>query len=285
MAGPPHSFLGSAGADLRPDKPPRGASGLSARRATPATGGPSHMSKTSKMDSKEQRSTLRAAVYRGDGPAVVHLLQNAGNYDNALQLAGDGLIAAVIQRAQGAPELARHLVLALRQRGWNGDDDLADQLDALLGSGPPPMLRPLPVDLDELAGILEGDPLNGGGRLDLTTGEVWPQAAIEYARETGEEDEDAADDPERWLWVHGEGSRDAYRDMEAVHRRHGRPWPRRPPDHRDRRARRVPPVQGRHRILARRTRAMVRIRRRAPAWPGSIVADRSRLSRAARRPP
>ena len=65
--------------------------------------------KTSKMDSKEQRSTLRAAVYRGDGPAVVHLLQNAGNYDDALQLAGDGLIAAVIQRAQGAPELARHL--------------------------------------------------------------------------------------------------------------------------------------------------------------------------------
>ena len=119
--------------------------------------------KTSKMDSKEQRSTLRAAVYRGDGPAVVHLLQNAGNYDDALQLAGDGLIAAVIQRAQGAPELARHLVLALRQRGWNGDDDLADQLDALLGSGPPPMLRPLPVELDELAGILEGDPLNGGG--------------------------------------------------------------------------------------------------------------------------
>jgi hypothetical protein len=170
--------------------------------------------KTSKMDSKEQRSTLRAAVYRGDGPAVVHLLQNAGNYDDALQLAGDGLIAAVIQRTQGAPELARHLVLALRQRGWNGDDDLADQLDALLGSGPPPMLRPLPVDLDELAGILEGDPLNGGGRIDLTTGEVWPQAAIEYARETGAEDEDAADDPERWLWVHCEGSRDAYRDME-----------------------------------------------------------------------
>ena len=167
------------------------------------------------MDSKEQRSALRAAVYRGDGPAVVQLLQGARSYDDALQLAGDGLMAAIIQRAQGAPELVGHLVLALRQRGWDGDADLADQLDALLGSGPAPMLRPLPADLDELAGILEGDPLHGGGRIDLETGEVWPQAAIEYARgETGEEDEDAADDPERWLWVHCEGSREAYRDME-----------------------------------------------------------------------
>jgi hypothetical protein len=166
------------------------------------------------MDSKEQRSALRAAVYRGDGSAVVHLLQDAGTYDDALQLAGDGLIAAVMQRVEGAPELAHRLDLALRQRGWVGDDDLADQLDAQLGSGAAPMLRPLPVDLEELAGILEGDPVHDGGRVDLTTGEVWPRAAIEYALETGEEDEDTVDDPERWLVVHGEGSREAYRDME-----------------------------------------------------------------------
>ena len=92
------------------------------------------------MDSKEQRCALRAAVYRGEGPAVVHLLQNAGNYDDALQLAGDGLMSAVIQGAKGAPELARHCALALRHRGWDGDDDLADQLDAVLGTGPAPML-------------------------------------------------------------------------------------------------------------------------------------------------
>jgi len=69
------------------------------------------------------------------------------------------------------------------------------------------MLRALPVDLEELAGILEGDPLSVGGRIDIRTGEVWPRAAIEYALETGEEDENAADDPERWLAVLGEGSR------------------------------------------------------------------------------
>ena len=166
----------------------------------------------SEMDSKEQRSALRAAVYRGDGPAVVHLL-GVGAYDDSLQLAGDGLIAALRQRVDGAAELARDLVVALRRRGWDGDDELADELDALLG-GPAPMLRALPVDLEELAGILEGDPLTAGGRIDIRSGEVWPQPAIEYALEAGEEDEDSADDPERWLPVHGEGSREGYRDME-----------------------------------------------------------------------
>ena len=166
------------------------------------------------MDSNEQRSALRAAVYRGDGRAVVRLLQDAGTYDDALQLAGDGVIAAVMQRVEGTPELAHRLGVALRQRGWVGDDDLADQLDAQLGSGAAPTLRALPVDLAELAGILEGDPVHDGGRVDLTTGEVWPKTAIEYALETGEEDEDTVDDPERWLVVHGEGSREAYRDME-----------------------------------------------------------------------
>jgi hypothetical protein len=45
-------------------------------------------------------------------------------------------------------------------------------------------------------------------------GEVWPRAAIEYALESGEDDADSTDDPERWLPVHGEGSREGYRDIE-----------------------------------------------------------------------
>jgi len=166
------------------------------------------------MDAEEQRSALRAAVYRGDGRAVVDLLHRVGGDDESLQLAGDGVIAAVMQRVDGAAELARELVAALRQRGWDGDDELAEQLEAQLGSRPAAMLRGLPVDLEELGGILEGDPLSVGGRIDIRTGEVWPQAAIDYAVETGEEDEDTADDPERWLAVHGEGSREGYRDME-----------------------------------------------------------------------
>jgi hypothetical protein len=166
------------------------------------------------MDAEEQRFALRAAVYRGDGPAVVDLLRGVGADDDALQLAGDGVIAAVVQRVDGAGELARKLVVGLRHRGWDGDDELAGQLEAQLGSGPAAMLRALPVDLEELAGIVEGDPVSVGGRIDIRTGEVWPRAAIEYAVETGDDDEDTADDPERWLAVHGEGSREGYRDME-----------------------------------------------------------------------
>jgi hypothetical protein len=71
------------------------------------------------------------------------------------------------------------------------------------------------VDLEELAGVLEGDPLTGGGRIDLHTGEVWPHAAIEYAEEVGEEDPDAEEDEGRWLHVYCEGSRAGYRDMEV----------------------------------------------------------------------
>jgi hypothetical protein len=106
------------------------------------------------------------------------------------------------------------MIAALRERDWEGDDALADQLDALLGSSAMPDLRPLPVDLDELAGILEGDPMYGGGRVDLATGEVWPAPAVDYALEIGQEDEDESDDPDKWLWVHCDGSRDGYRDME-----------------------------------------------------------------------
>ena len=50
------------------------------------------------------------------------------------------------------------------------------------------------------------------------TGEVWPQATIDYAREEVEEDPDDEDpddeDPDRWLPVCCEGSQAAFRDME-----------------------------------------------------------------------
>jgi hypothetical protein len=101
----------------------------------------------------------------------------------------------------------------LRQRGWEGDEDLAAQLAAVVGETPPPELRSLPVDLDELSWILEGDGSSGDGRVDLLTGEVWPETAIDYAEETGEELPDP-DDSDRWLFVSCKGPREGYRDME-----------------------------------------------------------------------
>jgi hypothetical protein len=160
-----------------------------------------------------RRISLRVKVPAEDGTAVVEMT-SPGVPENGLQAFGDWVLAALEQHADGAAEAARLMIAALRERDWEGDDALADQLDALLEGGAIPDLRPLPVDLDELAGILEGDPMYGGGRVDLATGEIWPAPAIDYAREIGQEDEDESDDPDKWLWVHCEGSRDGYRDME-----------------------------------------------------------------------
>lgn len=165
------------------------------------------------MDEREGLTRLRSLVYQGDGPGLVTVLSDEPWPADSLQLIGDGLLAAVSAGVDGAAEPARRCVDMLGERSWEGDSELAVALASALGDVPTPMLRPLPVDLEELAMILEGDPVHGGGRIDLRTGEVWPQSAIEYAEEVGEIDEDD-DDPERWLWVHCEGSRDGYRDME-----------------------------------------------------------------------
>ena len=130
-----------------------------------------------------------------------------------LQLAGEGILAVFTQGAEGFSELARRCVEGLRDRTWTGDADLADQLEAALGDRAAPSLRPLTVDLEELASFLKGDPANGGGRINLRTGDVWTQAAVDLARKEERDDPDN-DDPDRWLAVRCESSSDAYRDME-----------------------------------------------------------------------
>jgi hypothetical protein len=166
------------------------------------------------MEDREALTQLRAVIVRGDHPGLVATLSDLSWPADSLQLIGDGVLAAVREGADGAGDLARRCVAALEERQWTGDQELVEALNAVLGAGPTPMLRPLPVDLEELAEVLEGDPVNGGGRIDLRTGEVWPQSAIEYGQEVGEIDEADDDDPDRWLWVHCKGSHDGYRDME-----------------------------------------------------------------------
>ena len=86
--------------------------------------------------------TLRGAVFRGDGPGVVEVVRRRLT-DEALQLAGDGLIAAVVQGVSGASELAAQCAAALRERDWEGDEELADQLLAVLNQGPAPHASPV----------------------------------------------------------------------------------------------------------------------------------------------
>ena len=119
----------------------------------------------------ERYRELRGAVFDSDGTRVMEAL--AGEVPVAvLQLAGDGLLVALDQHGEGAAEVASAVSAALRERSNEGDPELADQLDAALGTAPTPMLRPLPVDLDDLSSALEGDPMLSGGRLDLRTGDV-----------------------------------------------------------------------------------------------------------------
>jgi hypothetical protein len=162
------------------------------------------------MSTDEDTISLRVRISSGDGPVIVDITR-PDLPENGLQTLGDWVLAALEQHTDGAASAARSMVAALRERDWEGDVELADQLDALLASGVIPDLRPLPVDLEQLSDVLEGDPMNGDGRIDLQTGDVWPEPAFDYGGVIQEEDEE---DEERWLRVHCEGSRDGYRDME-----------------------------------------------------------------------
>jgi hypothetical protein len=136
------------------------------------------------MDDREALSQLRSLVVRGDHAGRVSILSPAAWPVDSLQLIGSGLLTAVREGTDGSADPARKCVNALRERGWDGDEELAELLDAASGTGPAPLLRPLPVDLEELSMILEGDPVHGGGRIDLHTGDD-PELADRLARVLG----------------------------------------------------------------------------------------------------
>jgi hypothetical protein len=152
---------------------------------------------------------LRVAVRVGDERAVGEALA-AGPLDDAPQLLAEQLMVALARGVTGLEAPITVLITTLRDRDLTGDTELADDLAARIGTGPTPLLRPLPVDMEELASILEGDPTLSGGRIDLLTGDVIPEFA-EFSDSLDDSDED--DDPDRWLDVWSEGSRDGYHDM------------------------------------------------------------------------
>lgn len=167
---------------------------------------------------------LRGAVYTGDGRAAMAAIERRSDLDT-LQYVGDGLRLALAQGVTGAALRAGEHIAALRNRDLDGDEDLAIELEAVLGLGQAPALRDLPIDLDDLSLALEGDPLLTGGRLDLRTGDVQqigPLYESDFFDEVGEPDDgeaDRADDAEedqaddRWLRFDSLGSRPGFRDM------------------------------------------------------------------------
>ena len=162
------------------------------------------------MDHDPWWRALRVALGAGDADGVVRVLEGELPTDG-LQLAGDGLLFALDGGAD-AVELSRRCAEALDERSWDGDVELASALRAATGDTATATLRSLPVDLDELADVLEGPLREADGQLDLLTGEVWSEAAIDYALETGDGVIDV-DDLDRWLEIVPEGSRAGYDDM------------------------------------------------------------------------
>jgi hypothetical protein len=148
---------------------------------------------------------LRGAAVGADREAVRELL--AGTDPTLLlQHAGTALLAVGVG---GLEDVVRDVVGRLTARGDDGDDVLALALTARLG-GPQPLLRPVRTDLEQVADLLAGDPVHGqGGYVDLTTGEVWPQVALENLDEDERPD---LDDPDRWLYIHNESSHDRWND-------------------------------------------------------------------------
>ncbi len=165
------------------------------------------------MALREYRAALRGATYRRDAPGVVELLRSSPWPEDVLQLVGEAVLVVLVAGSPGGEELAQGCVARLRARTWEGDADLADFLDARLDQGPQPLLRSLPVDLEELAMVLEGDPTHGGGKVDLNTGQVWPDPVYDDYLDD-DEGEDEEENHSSWLCVDPQGSRSGYRDME-----------------------------------------------------------------------
>lgn len=153
---------------------------------------------------------LRAAVYQRDGAAVTEALRQRSVLEVA-QLAGEGLLLGYGQHVADAFTLGRSLASRLRERQAPGDEELADQLETV-GQSRPGSLRPLTVDLADVAMHLQGDDLMGGWRIDVLTGRWWPD---DPSGMMGEEPPAHWEDDERWLDVQPLGPREAWEDISA----------------------------------------------------------------------
>jgi hypothetical protein len=152
---------------------------------------------------------LSAATARGDAPRIVVLLEST-DVSALLQSAGHAVLVVAATGAAISSDVARRLAGQLDERGWDGDAELA----ALLRADPvgaAPGKRALSVELDEVADLLQGDPeLSYGGYIDLETGVTWPSSVLD---DGGEDVPNPDADPDRYLFVPNDGSRDAWQDM------------------------------------------------------------------------
>ena len=122
---------------------------------------------------------------------------------------------ALEQRRQETEPVAMSVINRLTWRGGAGDRLLAE--DLLAGLRRVPLTgRVVPVDLDMLSTVLEGDPeLSTGGYVDLRTGQVYDDNATDPMMVGESAAIDVEEEPDRWLRFNCTGSRNGWRDMAA----------------------------------------------------------------------
>jgi hypothetical protein len=129
---------------------------------------------------------------------------------DALQHVGDTLLGVRDLADTNLTAVVDRLVDQLRERRWDGDDELGDALDHVMGRRASP-LRPLLVELDDVGEALSQQ-AGSENYLDLQTGTVWFHTMSDFAM-ADELDVDFSDES-RWQFLLGEGSHEAYRDLQ-----------------------------------------------------------------------
>ncbi len=160
-------------------------------------------------------AAVRAASRAED---VAELLSRIEGRDlgPALQQVGDALLRTY--RSAGVPdqrrlaESLREVEALLGQRGWEGDDVLAEEIDALL-SGSERRGRTLSVDIEELSQVMANGGDDPGGYLHLDTGEV-VYAFLHHGLEDLAAAQPDVEDDNLWIYVDHDADA-AYADMAA----------------------------------------------------------------------
>ncbi|MGP4033632.1 hypothetical protein [Pseudarthrobacter sp. 1C304] len=157
-------------------------------------------------------SELRGAIAAADAARFLEAV-TGHVIDDALQQVGAGMPMALKQRRREAEPVALSVINRLTSRDSPGDRLLAE--DLLAGLRREPLSGSVvPVDLEMLSTVLEGDPgLSTGGYLDLRTGQVYDESATDPMIVGEDAAIDVEEDPARWLRLNCTGSQDGWRDM------------------------------------------------------------------------
>ncbi|KOS57575.1 IS1096 element passenger TnpR family protein [Rhodococcus rhodochrous] len=159
-------------------------------------------------------SELRAAIAAADAARFLAAVRGH-DVDDALHQVGAGIPMALAGRRQEVEPVALSVINRLTWRAGAGDEVLAEDLLACLRGAPLPG-RVVPVDLEMLSAVLEGDPdLSTGGYVDLRTGEVYDENSIDPMMVGEDAAIDIETEPDRWLRCDRTGARDGWRDMAA----------------------------------------------------------------------